>query len=89
MWVHAGPGGDGHHRPAGPERFTERSLERDEHATPACGRERPMPSWRRCRPGSRRWRPRNARLLTEQTKLSTERDILRRAAKYFAGETRW
>jgi transposase len=31
----------------------------------------------------------NAQLLTEQTKLATERDILRQAAKYFAGETRW
>ena len=27
--------------------------------------------------------------LTEQTKLATERDILRQAAEYFAGETRW
>jgi transposase len=31
----------------------------------------------------------NAQLLTEQAKLSTEWDILRQAAKYFAGETRW
>jgi transposase len=31
----------------------------------------------------------NAQLLTEQAKLATERDILRQAAKYFAGETRW
>jgi transposase len=31
----------------------------------------------------------NAELLVEQTKLATERDILRQAAKYFAGETRW
>jgi transposase len=31
----------------------------------------------------------NAELVAEQTKLSTERDILRQAAKYFAGETRW
>src|SRR3954447_14092959 len=30
----------------------------------------------------------NAELLVEQTKLATERDILRQAAKYFAGETR-
>lgn len=28
-------------------------------------------------------------LRTEQVKLSTERDILRAAAKYFAGETNW
>ena len=28
-------------------------------------------------------------LMVEQTKLATERDILRQAAKYFAGETRW
>jgi transposase len=31
----------------------------------------------------------NAELMVEQTKLATERDILRRAAKYFAGETHW
>lgn len=30
-----------------------------------------------------------AELETETTKLSTEREILRRAAKYFAGETNW
>lgn len=30
-----------------------------------------------------------AELRVEQTKLVTEREILRRAAKYFAGETRW
>lgn len=31
----------------------------------------------------------NAALRAEQTKLVTEREILRQAAKYFAGETRW
>ena len=31
----------------------------------------------------------NAELMVEQTKLATERDILRQAAKYFAGETNW
>ena len=30
-----------------------------------------------------------AELEAEQTKLATERDILRQAAKYFAGETNW
>jgi len=30
-----------------------------------------------------------AALRAETTRLSTEREILRRAAKYFAGETRW
>lgn len=30
----------------------------------------------------------NARLRAETTKLSTEREILQKAAKYFAGETR-
>src|SRR3954447_27045374 len=30
-----------------------------------------------------------AALETENTLLATERDILRQAAKYFAGETRW
>jgi len=31
----------------------------------------------------------NARLRAETTKLTTEREILRQAAKYFAGETNW
>jgi transposase len=31
----------------------------------------------------------NAALREEQAKLVTEREILRQAAKYFAGETRW
>jgi transposase len=31
----------------------------------------------------------NQGLRAETTKLSTEREILQRAAKYFAGETRW
>ena len=31
----------------------------------------------------------NAALRTERTKLVTEREILRQAAKYFAGETNW
>ena len=31
----------------------------------------------------------NAALRAEATKLTTEREILQRAAKYFAGETRW
>ena len=31
----------------------------------------------------------NAALRAETTKLTTERKILQRAAKYFAGETRW
>ena len=31
----------------------------------------------------------NAALWAETTKLTTEREILQRAAKYFAGETRW
>ncbi len=31
----------------------------------------------------------NARLRAETTKLTTEREILRKAAKYFAGETNW
>jgi transposase len=36
-----------------------------------------------------RLRARVAELEGDQRKLSTERDILRAAAKYFAGETRW
>ncbi|TCN39497.1 transposase [Rhodococcus sp. SMB37] len=31
----------------------------------------------------------NAALRAETTKLTTEREILRKAAKYFAGETNW
>jgi transposase len=31
----------------------------------------------------------NARLRTDMAKIETERSILRQAAKYFAGETRW
>jgi transposase len=31
----------------------------------------------------------NAALRAATTKLTTEREILQRAAKYFAGETRW
>lgn len=31
----------------------------------------------------------NAALRAETTKLTIEREILQRAAKYFAGETRW
>ena len=31
----------------------------------------------------------NEELVAEHTKLATERDILRQAAKYFAGETNW
>ena len=34
-------------------------------------------------------RARIAALETENATLATERDILRQAAKYFAGETRW
>jgi transposase len=36
-----------------------------------------------------RLRRRVAELEAEQRKLATERDILRQAAKYFAGETNW
>ena len=48
----------------------------------------------RPRPGSPQaelaaFRARVAALETENTLLATERDILRQAAKYFAGETRW
>ena len=36
-----------------------------------------------------RLRARVAELEADQRKLNAERDILRAAAKYFAGETRW
>jgi transposase len=37
----------------------------------------------------RRLEAENAALRSEQAKLTAERDILRSAAKYFAGETNW
>lgn len=42
-------------------------------------------------PGARiaRLEAENAALRAEQAKLAQERDILRQAAKYFAGETNW
>ena len=51
---------------------------------------RPAPA----RPGSPQaelaaLRARVAALESQNTLLATERDILRQAAKYFAGETRW
>jgi transposase len=54
------------------------------------GSPRPAPP----RPGSPQaelavLRARVAALESENTLLATERDILRQAAKYFAGETRW
>jgi transposase len=54
------------------------------------GAPRPAPA----RPGSPQaelaaLRVRVAELESQNTLLSTERDILRQAAKYFAGETRW
>ena len=36
-----------------------------------------------------RLRAENRQLRAEKTRLATERDILRSAAKYFAGETNW
>ena len=36
-----------------------------------------------------RLRAENTQLRADKTRLSTERDILRSAAKYFAGETNW
>lgn len=36
-----------------------------------------------------RLRVENQALRADKTRLSTERDILRSAAKYFAGETHW
>jgi len=36
-----------------------------------------------------RLRAENQQLRADKTKLATERDILRSAAKYFAGETNW
>jgi transposase len=36
-----------------------------------------------------RLRTENQQLRADKTRLSTERDILRSAAKYFAGETNW
>jgi len=36
-----------------------------------------------------RLRAENQQLRADKTRLGTERDILRAAAKYFAGETNW
>ena len=52
-----------------------------ERAGAGC-RDRRSRSWPGCGPRSRQLR-------AEKTKLATERDILRSAAKYFAGETNW
>ena len=41
------------------------------------------------RAGVARLRAENRELRADKTRLSTERDILRSAAKYFAGETNW
>jgi transposase len=55
----------------------------------------PAPDDRCAQPGEtaaqelERLRARVAELEADQRKLNSERDILRAAAKYFAGETRW
>ena len=51
-------------------------------AMPDRVRRRLSRSWPGCGPRSRQLR-------AEKTRLATERDILRSAAKYFAGETNW
>ena len=53
------------------------------------GQSRRRPSWPRCGPRVAALETENAELMAEQTKLGTERDILRQAVKYFAGETNW
>lgn len=63
---------------------------------PAAGRQRKAATPRPSRAGQdspadriAELQARVAELEAEQTKLATERDILRQAAKYFAGETNW
>lgn len=51
-------------------------------AQPACGVETPEQELARLR-------AENKALRATEARLSTERDILRSAAKYFAGETNW
>ena len=46
-------------------------------------------AWRAGAPARQRRAAADAALRAETTKLTTEREILQRAAKYFAGETRW
>ena len=80
------------------------ALDPETTSTLTTARQAPQPARRGAPPGPDRHRPgagglgaaelallraRVAELETENAKLATERDILRQAAKYFAGETRW
>jgi transposase len=59
------------------------------HSRTSGGRTGPPPGAEPPEQELARLRARVAELEAAERKLSTERDILRAAAKYFAGETRW
>jgi transposase len=59
------------------------------HSRTSGGRTGPAPGGETPEQELARLRTRVAELEADQRKLNSERDILRAAAKYFAGETRW
>jgi transposase len=59
------------------------------HSRPSGGRTGPPPDAEAPDQELARLRARVTELEAAERKLNTERDILRAAAKYFAGETRW
>ncbi len=59
------------------------------HSRTSGGRSGPPPDGETAAQELARLRARVAELEAAERKLNTERDILRAAAKYFAGETRW
>ena len=59
------------------------------HRRPGGRSETPPPGGERAEQELARLRSRVAELEADARKLNSERDILRAAAKYFAGETRW
>jgi len=66
-------------------------VEKHGSGTTTAGTASPPPAGRAESPTAKivRLEAENARLEAERVKLETERDILRQAAKYFAGETNW
>jgi len=55
----------------------------------ACRGQRAAPGVQTAEQELARLRAENQALRADKNRLSTERDILRSAAKYFAGETNW
>ena len=62
---------------------------RADPAPQACAASGPAPGVETAEQELARLRAENRQLRAEKTRLATERDILRSAAKYFAGETNW